>query len=209
MALVAKPFGFSPVRTLDANEFTEQGTMYFIPSSDGSAYYIGDAVKSVANGDANGIPAMQKSTGVTTELQRGVYLGNIQPPPNQVSIQGLPLALEYTAIPATKTIGYYILVVDDSDVLFAMQDDGATPGNCVAANCNKNSTFNIVVGSSLVSYSGNTLASTGFAVTVGFPVRLIGLTQGIYEGQINAFGGFGVWLCKLNQHELQGNTVGV
>jgi len=37
----------------------------------------------------------------------------------------------------------------------------------------------------------------------------MGLAQTLNQGQTNAFGGFGLWLLKANQHELAGNTAGI
>jgi len=73
MALVAKPFGLAPVRTADANNFNQAGTRYYIPSGDGSAYYIGDTVISAAGADANGVPQIAKAIGTSTV--RGVIIG--------------------------------------------------------------------------------------------------------------------------------------
>src|SRR5579885_3098932 len=121
MANIVAPQGFQPVRGI--NTYQGQTNIYFIPSSDGSVYSIGDAVKSVANGDPNGIPAIQKSTGANSELQRGVIVGvlpvqAVGPP----SLIGVPLTLEVINVPATKTRGYYVEVCDDPNQLFEIQE---------------------------------------------------------------------------------------
>jgi hypothetical protein len=209
MALVAKPFGLAPQRTTDANFFSEQGTFYSLAAADANAWYIGDAFLSTNNADANGLPAMKKAT-VGTETLRGVMLGNINPPPGQVTLQGISLALENTAIPASKnSVVYYILGADDAGIVFTIQDDGITTGSLVAANANKNFSLTITNGATLQSNSASVMLSSSLATTAGLNMKAMGLAQTSWQGQTNAFGGFGLWLCKINQHEFMGNTAGV
>ena len=205
---VAKPFGLAPVRTIDTNMFTEQGSLYNVLSTDANGWYIGDAFLSTNNADANGIPAMKKAT-VGTETLRGVMVGVINPAPNQVSLYGAALSLELTSIPATKTQAYYILGVDDPSVLFAIQDDGLTAGSLVAANANKNFSLTIANGATGQSASGTVMLSTSLATTAGLNMKAFGLQQVLNQGATNVFGVFALWLCKINQHEFQGNTAGV
>jgi len=204
---VAKPSGFSPFRTAGTNANNMQGTTYSIQSAEANAWYIGDTCKSVANADANGIPSMQKDTTGSVTI-RGVVVGIINPFPGGVSIPtlyGAALPLELLSIPATKTQIYYVLVIEDQDTMFVAQDDNASPGNCIAANANKNSNITIANGSTVQSLSGSSLASTSFAVTATFPIKLVGLQQ--IAG--NAFGGFSFWYCRINESELQGGVLGV
>jgi hypothetical protein len=205
---VAKPFGLAPVRTVDANMFSEQGTFYNVLSSDANAWYIGDAFLSTNNADANGIPAMKKAT-VGTETLRGVMAGAINPPPGAVSLVGTALALENTAIPATKASAYYILGIDDPGVIFMIQDDGITTGSLVAANANKNFSLTITAGATLQSASGSVMLSSSLATTAGLNMKAFGLAQVLNQGAGNVFGAFALWLCKINQHELNGATAGV
>jgi hypothetical protein len=207
MAAVAKPFGLAPVRTMDANNFNQAGTRYYIPSTDGSQYAIGDTVISLAGADANGVPGIAKAIGTSTV--RGVIIGFEPAQVNAVSLVGASLTLENTAIPATKTQAYYAFVVDDPGVLFMAQDDGVTTGNLIAANANKNTSLTITNASTLQQASGTVILSSSIATTQGLSWRLLGLAQTLNQGQVNAFGGFGLWLLKANQHELGGNTAGI
>jgi hypothetical protein len=207
MAAVAKPFGLAPVRTSDSNNFNQAGTRYYIPSSDGSAYYIGDTVISAAGADANGVPQIAKAIGTSTV--RGVIVGFEPAQVGNVSLVGASLTLENTAIPATKTQAYYAYVIDDSGIVFIAQDDGITTGNLIAANANKNTSLTITAGATLQSASGTVILSSSIATTQALSWRLIGLAQTLNQGQTNAFGGYGLWLLKANQHELAGNTAGI
>lgn len=194
MANTNKPFGFAPVRTI-AGTWSEQATVYYIPSTDNSAYYIGDVVISAAAGDANGIPGVAKAT-VGTETPRGVIMG-VLPVFQTPSIQGTQLSLEITSIPATKTHDYYVLVIDDPAVVFAVQGDG-TATNQTAANCNKNCSFTVAAGATTVSASGTVINSGSINTTNTLNVKLMGLQQ----IPNNAYGAYAVWLAKFNLHEL-------
>ena len=192
---------------MDANNFNQAGTRYYIPQANASAFYIGDTVISAANADANGVPAIAKAIGTSTV--RGVIIGFEPAQVNAVSLVGASLTLENTAIPATKTQDYYAFVVDDPGVMFMAQDDGITTASLVAANANKNTSLTITAGATLQSASGTVILSSSIAVTQGLSWRLVGLAQTLNQGQTNAFGGFGLWLIKANQHELGGNTAGI
>lgn len=209
MAQVAKPFGFAPVRTLDSNTFNQQSTRYYIPSSDGSAFYIGDMVKVSAGtgADTAGVPQVVKAAG--TDTIRGIVIGVEVANVNAPSLQGASLLLENTAIPASKGKDYYVYVVDDPSVIFQIQDDGITTANLVAANANKNFSVTVTAGATLTSDSGSVMLSSSLATTQGLNWRALGLYQGLNNGAQNAFGAFAYWLAKCNQHDLQGNTVGV
>jgi hypothetical protein len=203
MANVNKPFGLAVVRTLSGGQFSEQGTRYWIPSTDNNAYYIGDLVISLANADGNGVSGVVKAT-AGTETYRGVIAGVEVANVGGVSIQGTPLALETTNIPATKLRDYYVYVQDDPMTLFSCQGD-LTATNQIAANANKNCNFTIAAGASTVSCSGTVIASASIATTNTFSGKLMGLLQ--IPG--NGFGAFAVWNVKLNAHEFNGLTAGV
>lgn len=199
----ARPFGLQPIRTIDGNSFNFQVSSYMIPSADGSIYSIGDAVKSAANADTNGIPAVAKAVG--TDTLRGVVIGVINPFPNTPSIQGVLIDNTITSIPATKTKNYYVAVADDPSLIFAIQDDGITAGSLVAANANKNFSLTIANPANPQQDSATVMLSTSLATTAGLNMKAFGLQQ--IPG--NVFGLFAIWLCKINQHEFQGNTAGI
>ena len=200
---IARPFGLQPIRTVDGNQFNFQVSTYMIPSGDGSVYSIGDAVKSAANADLNGISAVQKAVG--TDILRGVIVGVINPAPNLPSIQGVLIDNTITSIPASKTKNFYVAVADDPSLVFAIQDDGITLGNLVAANANKNFSLTIANPSQPQQDSATVMLSSSLAVTAGLNMKAFGLQQ--FPG--NVFGAFAIWLSKINQHEFQGNTAGI
>ena len=161
-------------------------------------------MKSAANADANGIPALQKSVG--TDIIRGVFMGQEQPGSNLPSIQGVLLQNTFTSIPAAKNgVNYYMLVADDPDIVYCIQDDGITTGNLIAANANKNANMTIAAPAQPQQFSASVILSSSIAVTATFLLKLFGLLQ--QPG--NAFGAFGIWQATINAHEWNGQTAGV
>ena len=204
MANSNAPYGARVHHGGGAYAFNARGTVYSIPTSDSTnAYYVGDAVKQAASGDANGIPNITKAAG--TDTLRGFIVG-IYPPglfPGG-SIQGTPLALENVYVPATKAAAYYVLVDDDPSTIFTMRDDGITTSKLVAASCNLNFSITVTAGSTNQSASGSVILSSSFATTATLNMKAMGLAQ--IPG--NAFGAYAQWLCRVNVHELMLGAIG-
>jgi hypothetical protein len=122
MANVAAPFGMRPIGTINGGPFTGRLTRYWIPSTDNNAYYIGDAVKSLANSDSTGVPGVIKITN-GTDTARGVIVGidvfNVTMQGQTANLGVDPLTnLAQVSIPASKGKDYYVLVADDPEQLF-------------------------------------------------------------------------------------------
>ena len=205
MANVVAPMGFVPVRGV--NTYQGQTNTYFIPSTDGNQYQIGDAVKSVVGADsANGFPCVTKSTGAGSEYQRGVIVGIL--PVQAVgtpSLQGVPLTLENINIPATKTQGYYVQVADDPNQLFEIQDDGLSALTQTATS--KNAGFTPTNPTSPLQISATVLTTSTVATTSTLPLKIMGLSQRPAPGGGNSLGANARWIVKFNLHELCGAGV--
>jgi len=200
--------GFNPYRYADGNPWNGAATLYCIPSTDGSAFYIGDAVKSAAGSDADGISYVQKAAAGDTV--RGVVVGVRVSDPG-VSLQGTSLSLETISIPATKARAYYVYVADDPNVLFTMLDDsGVYPGGTTAANqrlaANKNANFTVATPSQ-GQHSATVLAAATIATTNTLPLKIFGFVQSpdnLVDGSAARR-----LIVKFNTHELLGSTAGV
>lgn len=195
------PRGFVPSRYLNGAAWNGGGNVYVIPSGDGSVYSPGDAVKSAANGDANGIPAVAKALG--TDTVRGVIMGVLVANPNNPSLNGVTLDLTTQQVPATKAKDYYVIVCDDPAVLFEIMDDGLAV--LTATSCNKNASFTVANPTAPSQNSASVLTTASVAVTQALNLKIVGLAQ----RDDNAFGQYARWLVKFNQHELEGNTAGL
>jgi hypothetical protein len=204
MANSVTPFGLSPYANADGSPWNQQVRRYYIPSTDNTAYYIGDVVKSLAGADANGVPGVVAAAG--TDTLRGVIVGVEVAAPEAVSLQGVDLSLSRANIPATKTRDYYVYVCDDPSTIFEVQGD-STGTNQTAANSNKNASLTIAAPSNTaLPYSATVINSGSINTTQGLNIKLMGLSPRRPAG---AFGANATWLCKINQHELMGNTAGI
>jgi hypothetical protein len=201
MANVIGPRGFVPSRYLDGSAWNGATSMYCIPSTDGSVFSVGDAVKSAAGADANGICYVQKAAG--TDTVRGVVLGVIPANPGGTSLVGVTLDLANQQIPATKAKDYYVFVADDPQILFEIQDDGLAALTATASN--KNASFTVANPTTPQQISASVLSTASVATTNTLNLKIFGLVQ----KPNNAFGVNANWLIKFNQHELQGGTAGV
>lgn len=202
MANQIAPRGFVPSRYLNGAPYTGAVNMYYIPSTNASQFNPGDAVKSAAGADANGVPQIAKAAG--TDTVRGVIVGVLAANPNNPSLVGTTLDLTVQNIPASKTKDYYVLVADDPKIIFEIQDDGASA--LTAAASNKNASFVVTNPTSPQQNSASTLSAASVAVTQSLNLKLMGLVQ----KPNNAFGVNANWLVIFNQHELGGpNTAGV
>lgn len=196
MANSNTPSGLSVMRSGDGNVFNAQTMLYSVPSTDNSAYYLGDPVMAAASGDANGVPNVKVLTAGTTPI-RGAIVGVLPAYPG-ASIQGVPLQLENPSAPATKATAYYFMVCDDPSTIFMVQDDGITTGSLVAASCNLNFTLTLTAGATAQSASGTVILSSSFATTDSLSFKALGLAQ--LSG--NVYGAYAKWLCRPNLHEL-------
>lgn len=201
MANLNAPKGFQPSRYLNGASWNGQTNVYCIPSSDGSAFAVGDPVKSAAGGDANGVQYVQKAAG--TDAVRGVIVGVLPVAQNVPSLKGVTLDLTTQLIPATKAKDYYVMVVDDPNVLFEIQDDGLNA--LTSTSCNKNTTFTVANPSGISQLSGSVLNTGSVATTNTLNLKIMGLVQ----RDDNAFGVNAKWVVKFNLHELLGGTAGV
>lgn len=204
MANLVAPRGFVPSRYLDGSAWNGAVNMYWVPSTDNNQYNPGDAVKSAAGGDANGIPQIVKAAG--TDTVRGVIIGILVANPNNPSLVGINLDLTVQNTPSTgKTHDYYMLICDDPTVIYAIQDDGLNAGTTVATACNKNASFTVTNPTSPRQNSAEVILSSSIATTQALNLRIMGLLQ----VPNNAYGANATWLVRWNQHELMGNTAGV
>lgn len=194
MANANRPTGLSPVKTLTGAPWNGQANLYSIAAAYASALAIGDPVASSGTADAAGVPGVVLAT--AGGAVRGVIVGLGKAP-----LIANPDNLNSTIRPANAPDEWYALVVDDPNVLFEVQDGGATP--LAAADTGLNT--DLVAGANNGFVSGWVVDGANKATTATLQVKLIGLSQRID----NAFGQYAKWLVKLNNHELAAGTAGV
>ena len=195
MANFNAPHGFRPVRYLNGSPWNEATNLYWIPSTDTNQYFIGDVVKATV-GSAQDVVAGRSVTGVPQvvkaaagETVRGVLVG--------IVVDGL--ALNERSIPATKDRGYLVRIVDDPQVVFAVQGDNTT----TLANTAVNSWADFAVGtpSNSLGESATQVATATISANIVHGLKIIGLAQGTFEA-------YSEFLVTFALHDLQdGSTL--
>lgn len=182
MANANTPFGFKPIREAGSGVHNGGLNLYFHPATDGTALYIGDPVVKDGSADAGGIPGCKLA--VAAGAITGVVQG-FQPGIAAVDAAGYGVA----------STAYYVLVDDDPDTLFEVQED-SVGGALAAADIGLNADFITAAGNAYNRRSGAMLDTSTKAVTAALPLKIIGLTQ----RPDNAIGALAKVRVKINNH---------
>lgn len=202
MANANRPSGLVPLEYIDGSPWNGKGRMFYIASTDGNAYAIGDPVTLSGTGDAAGVAGITLASAGTGNIVLGNILGmgsNVYGGPGAI-----PGALETTVIPATKTRAYYVLVADDPNIVFSLQEIGT--GTALAAT-EIGINANLVSGTNNGYVSGWLLDNSGTATTATLQLQLLGLVQ--TTAADNAYGAYAKWKVRINNHQYAGGRAGV
>ena len=191
MSSVAAPFGLRPIGRLDSGSL-EVFRQYPIASGYGTAIATGDIVHLVDGGTATTIEK-QSAVGTSAMDIVGVFLGcsYTDPNTNQKTFSQL-----FPASTAADDIMAY--VVDDPNVLFTIQADGAptNTGDIYGKNC----TLVQTAPNTSLKISRVALDISELATTATDPIKVIdylGGDQGDEKGS-----SFPILVCKFNYHQL-------
>ena len=218
-----KPSGLTPVKYLNGADWDGRGNIYFVPSTDTNQYAVGDLVSPVAGLDQySGLPTVTLTVSGTSTIVAGVVIGVGASPSTTTSLRGGPYIdptnLQLIQATATKSKNYFLLVADDPNIVYEIQETGVgtTPATALTyTSCTKNAYF--LYGAPGTAFSGTTLDngvnSTHVpATTAASPyfLRMLGLAQKI-DPQTSLYNGFGLyakWWVKLNNHMFGPSVVG-
>lgn len=183
MANANAPRGLHAVGHINGAPFSARITRYYIPATDGTAVYIGGLVKPAGSADANGVMSVTGNV-ATGNAVVGVVCG-FDPATNDSSLY---------RVASTER---YVLVNDDPNTLFEVQDDGVAASAATdAANTadltgfTSGSTF---TGMSSIQISSATKTASGDGTEDVLLLSLI-------ERPNNALGANAKWLVRLNNH---------
>jgi hypothetical protein len=182
MANVNAPKGFVPVRHLNGSPYNGQFELFLIPSSDGTAVFVGDLVKAagsagtagtvVAGMDCEGMPTAALATaGTTGQDLLGAVRGFLVDPTN--------LALKHRAASTNRVA----MVVTDPTVIYEAQED-AVGANIAAADIGLNAPYTTTAGNATTGVSAMEIDSSAVLGTATLPLKILGLTKKVG----NAFG---------------------
>jgi hypothetical protein len=213
MANTSAPFGLRPVRKMTGDDWNGACTMYYIPSGDTNAYFVGDVVISAANGDlVSGASAVTlfgtRNAASTTGAARGVVVGFGTQAGNSGAAAPLGAdadSLTTISIPATKTKNYFVWVADDPQLVFEAQTD--TVANTAF---NKNCPLFVATASAFPLFNSSSYAQGSAAnTTQALPLKIMGAPKR-EDNDLTSPGTYARIYVMFNQHELGGpNTAGV
>jgi hypothetical protein len=181
MANSDAPRGLTPVRHRNGAPYNGAANVYVIPASDGTAVFIGDAVKSAGSADAEGVPTVARAA--AGDAVRGVVVGV------------LPDTRESLPYRAASTLRK-VLVADDPDLVFEIQED-SVGGALTADEAGENADLIVAAGSTLSGRSGMELDSSTHT-TSSAQFRILRLVR----RPDNEIGANAKWEVAINEHEL-------
>jgi hypothetical protein len=165
MANANSAFGLKPVRYASGAPYNGACNRYFVPASDGTALYDGDPVIINGTGDAYGVPGAIIATAAGAGRITGVVVG-FEP----LTTPTTPLG--YRA----ASTACYILVADDPNLLFEIQED-AVGGALAVTDIGLNADLIAGTGSTYTKRSGWQLDTSTKATTATLQLRIDSFQQ--------------------------------
>lgn len=193
MANSDTPFGFKPVKHLNGSPWNGKVNVYYIPSTDETATFKGDAVKLAGSADASGkYPTVAQAA--ATDAICGVIVG----------FGDNPYTMLHPDAPNTDhraaSTAMYAFVVDDPYVIFEVQEDSV--GNSIAATMVGLATdITVGTGSTTTGKSAMELDSSDTATAAG-QCRIMRLVN----REDNEIGDHAKWEVLIAEHQFL-NTI--
>lgn len=190
MANADTPYGLIPCNR-NGGVYDGSVQIYYVPSTDGTAMAVGDAVKLAGSADADGIPTITRAT--AGDIPVGIVIGFVP----QSGYEDLP---NYRA----ASVARYVLVADDPDVFFVIQED-SVGGALAATSVGLNADMVFAAPSSVTGLSNVELDSSSADTTNTLDLQIVRL----YNVADNAIGDNAKWICKFNTHQYAKSRTGV
>lgn len=188
MANTNSPKGFIPLYNRGTSIIPI--TRYRIPSSDGTAVYVGDPVIMAGTSDAKGIPDVIRATAGATNYAIGVV----------VSVEAVTNDSPVYRVASTER---YVYVSNHPDTIYSIQGDAsATPATGDVGN-NADFTFT-VAGETVYGNSGAQISTTSIGTGATKQLRIVGFVQ----DPENEVGAYAKYLVAFNLHSSR-NTTGI
>ena len=189
MANADTPRGLQPRRYLNGAPWNGQANKYYVAAGDGTAIYVGGLVKPAGAADADGIMSVTGNVSTGNSVL-GVVIA-VDP------VLGAGANGRSSTLYRAASTERYVYVVDDPNVLFAVQDNAAaTLTSTVIGNSADLTGFtsgDTATGLSAIEISAATVTASGDGtedvLIVGLDVR-----------PDNAFGDWADYLVRLNNH---------
>ena len=193
MANANTPFGFKPVKHMNGSPWNGKVNVYYVPATDSTALFKGDAVKLAGAADATGkFPTVAQAA--ATDAVCGVVVGFGDNP--HVGIRPDTPNLDYRL----ASTAMYVFVVDDPYVIFEVQED-STGNSITAAMVGLATDIEVTAGNTATGKSGMMLDSSDTATAAG-QCRIMRLV----DREDNALGNYAKWEVLLAEHQFL-NTI--
>lgn len=200
MANSNTPRGLQPYSYRNGAPYAGAVRVYYVPSGNGTALYLGDPVVTVTNSsDGNGVQAVNIATAGSGTYVLGAFMG-VANNAGQVTIPVLQNQPVY--LPAATAA--YVYVCDDPTVLYQIQED-SVGGAMVSGASGRNADLASGSGSTYTGFSGWQLDSSTLQTTATLQLRII---QGLQETDNTIGSSYAKWLVSLNLSQML-NTTGV
>lgn len=209
------PYGLQPITRLDGATWRNNLTVYFVPAAYTNALYVGDPVlKKAAAADTNGINAVDIAAAGAGNLITGVVCGFYGVCAAGAGKPGQFFGLSATPgpayRPASTSLDYYVLVNDDPEAEFIIQENdnsGGVAGTPLPiAAVGKNANLVAGAGSPYTGWSGWMLQANGVAATQNFQLNIKGFLQ---EADNVPAALYAKVIVSINQHTETPNTAGI
>lgn len=180
MANISNPNGFVPLRMQGGGDWRGVVKTYYVPSSDGTAIYVGDVVKFNGSTGAAGLSiyghnceglrqVVRVATGATGQDIAGVVVGFSPDPDAQMN--------KYRAANTNRLVR----VCPVEGVIFEVQEDAVgTP--IAGASVGLVFPFTTTAGSTLTGISAMAIDSSDTNNTATFPIKVIALVPRVGNG---------------------------
>lgn len=193
MANSDAPSGFKPIKHLNGNPWNGKVNVYYIPATDSTATFIGDAVKSAGSATSDGLYPTVAQAAAGNAI-RGIVVGFSDQP--YVSVNTDNLNEKYRA----ASVARYAFVVDDPDVIFEVQED-SDGGSIAAASVGLSCDFVVGSGSTVTGKSGMEIDSSDVATAAG-QFKLLRVSNKVG----NELGNYCKWEVLFREHEMLAAT---
>lgn len=178
MANTSKINGFRAAKHVNGSPYNGQANIYYIPSTDATAVFVGDPVKLATDGNSVGIQQVTRGTAGAAILGVVVGVVNTKLDPVGGSVTNGSILLDTPQYRPAST-AQYVLVADAPDVLYEVEATtaGASYAFAVAdIGLNADAYF----GGSGSTTTGNSAASLDMAtkaVTATLQFKIMGVAQ--------------------------------
>lgn len=193
MANSDRPFGFKPVKHLLGVPWSGKANVYYIPATDSTAMFKGDAVRTNGAATDDGKFPVVVQAASTTNI-RGVIIGFGEDPHIMIKPDS-PMSTHRKASTAM-----YCLVVDDPFVIFEVQEDSVGAA-LTAAQVGDTLDITVGTGNTTTGLSAMELDSSTAATDNG-QCRVLR----VVDREDNALGDNCKWEVLIVDHELLTGT---